>query len=182
MIRWLLNLRAYLDGTITIWRNRGAKHSLLLNSMFMYALSFYQCCLPCGWDVELERIAGDEKAFPEFSLCEPCGQESEARGKSIKDSRDRFQQWWWRDLDSLTFSPTRFQGFHELGPKVASHAFRHQTPSSLQLSHPSNKQKRQLSHCFVIFISWGSLFIILHNIPPFVWVGFLSPMGTLPFS
>lgn len=165
-------IQSLLNGRITIWRNRGAKHSLLLNSMSM-------CCLLCGWGVELERIAGDEK---EFSLCEPCGRESEARGKSIKDSRDRFRQWWWRDVDSLTFSPTRFQGFHELRPKVGSHAFRHQTPSSLQLSHPSNKQKRQLSHCFVIFISWGSLFIILHNIPLFVWVGFLSPMGTLPVS
>lgn len=171
MIQSLLNLWAYLDGTITIWHNRGVKHSLLLNSFIMLSV------------LRVRRWAGaDEKAFPEFSFCEPCGRESEARGKSIKDSRDRFRQWWWRDVDSLTFSPTRFQGFHELGPKVARSAFRHQTPSSLQLSHPSNKRERQLSHCFVIFISWESLFIILHNIPLFVWVGFLSPMGTLPFS
>lgn len=33
--------------------------------MSMYALSFYQFC---GSDVELERIIGDEKAFPEFRL------------------------------------------------------------------------------------------------------------------
>lgn len=43
--------------------------------------------------------------------------ESEARGKSIKDSTDRFRLWWWRDLNSLTVIPTRFQTLHELRPK-----------------------------------------------------------------
>lgn len=44
------------------------------------------------------------------------GRESEARGKSIKDSRDRFRRrrWWWRVADSLTFIPTRFQPLHGL--------------------------------------------------------------------
>lgn len=113
MIQLLLNLQACLDKSITMYGNGGGK-------TFTSAKLVYQCCLLCGWDVKLERITGNEKDFPEFRLCEPCGLESEARRKGIKDSRDRFQRWWWRDVDSLTFGPTRLQGFRELKPKSRS--------------------------------------------------------------
>lgn len=72
----------------------------------------------------------------------------------------------------LDFYSHKVSAVAQAQAEVVCDAFKHQTPSSLQLSHPSDKQKRLLSHCFVIFISLESLFIIVRNIPLFVRDGF----------